>query len=374
MKKEDQMKKVLLATTAIIAAGVIAAPAMAAEKKAAGPIALKVGGYMNQSISNTSQDDAAGQPGNAQHNTNMGADAEVHFTGSTTLDNGVTVGVNMQLEGDQSTDQMDEHFAWFSGSFGKVIIGSENGAGYLSRSMSSVPGPQFISTWSSAIAVYSRGGNTAANGVPSVSGDADKLTYYSPKMSGLQVGASYTWDNCEDGSCTTNSDANAGQQSNIWELAATYGGNTGKDGVAYNVSAIYIKGDLEVAAAGSEDQKVWNIGGDLTVSGFRVMASYGKDNQGTSASSTDATEWTAGVRSSSGAWSYGVAYGNDSVEQGAGAGEDTRKTWIGGVSYAFGPGITLSGAIENNKIEASDNAAADENSATSIHIGTSLFF
>jgi len=367
------MKKTLLATTAIVAAGLVAAPAIAADKKA-GPIKLNVGGYMHQSVTNTSQDDSTGQPGANQHNTQLTADGEVHFVGSTTLDNGVSVGVNMQLEGDQSGDQMDEHYVWFKGSFGEITIGSENGAAYKSIRAASVPGPQFISTWSSAIALYRTGGNTATNGLPSVSGDSDKITYFSPKMNGLQIGGSYTWDNTEDGTSANNDDNTAGQQSNIIELGGTYSGNTGKDGVAYAVSASYIKGDLEVAAAGSEDQKVWAVGGDVTVSGFKLMASYLKDNRGTSAASTDGVEWTAGIRSSSGPWSYGLVYGNESVEQGAGAGEDTRKTWIAGAAYAFGPGVVLSGAIENNKLDASDNAAADENDATSIHIGTSLFF
>jgi len=367
------MKKVLLASTALIAAGVIAAPAMAAEKKMAGPIKLNVGGYMHQTITNTNEDDGTGQPGANQHNTNMSADGEVHFKGTTTLDNGITVGVDFQLEGDQSTDQMDEHYVWFQGSFGQVTIGSENGAGGKSFRFASVPGPQFISTYSSAVAVYSTGGNTAVNGSSDVSGDSDKITYFSPKMNGFQVGASYTWDSTEDGSAA-NGDNDANDQSNIWELAATYSGNTGKDGIAYAISAAYIKGDNENPSAGRDDQKVWSVGGDVTVSGFKIMANYYKNDQGTSAASTDNIEWTAGVRSSMGPWSYGIIYGSDTVEQGAGAGDDTRKTWIAGVSYAMGPGVSISAAVENNKLEASDNAAADENDATSIHIGTSLYF
>ena len=64
------MKKALLATSAIIAAGVIAAPAIAAEKKAAGPIALKLGGYFTLLAVHTSQDDGAGQRNPTKHRVN----------------------------------------------------------------------------------------------------------------------------------------------------------------------------------------------------------------------------------------------------------------------------------------------------------------
>ena len=102
------MKKALLATSAIIAAGVIAAPAIAAEKKAAGPIALKLGGYFTLMGVHTSQDDGAGQPGNNLHDNMITREAEVSFSGSTTLDNGVSVGVDVQLEAETCGDQVDE--------------------------------------------------------------------------------------------------------------------------------------------------------------------------------------------------------------------------------------------------------------------------
>ena len=72
------MKKVLLASTALIAAGVIAAPAMAAEKKA-GPIALKVGGYYHGFAVNTNQDASAGA---ALHSTMFTQEAEISFSRS----------------------------------------------------------------------------------------------------------------------------------------------------------------------------------------------------------------------------------------------------------------------------------------------------
>jgi predicted porin len=369
------MKKALLATSAIIAAGIIAAPAIAAEKKAAGPIALKLGGYFTLMGVHTSQDDGAGQPGANLHSTMITKEAEVSFSGSTTLDNGVTVGVDVQLEAETCGDQIDENYIWFSGSFGKVFLGGENGAGNKSFRGSSVPAAGFVSTWTSNYRVYATGGNGAANPFRSdVTSDSEKITYFTPKMGGFEVGVSYTWDSSETTSSYAGqaADNTANDQSNVWELGATYAGNTGKDGVSYAVSGAYIKGDNETA--GGVDQKVWSIGGDVTFSNITIAGGYGNNNQATTGSNTDLIDWNLGIKSSSGPWSYGISYANFTDEEGAGLGDDTRKHWLAAASYAFGPGISLSAAIENVKFEDNLNAAGAENNATSIMLGTALFF
>jgi outer membrane protein OmpU len=369
------MKKALLATSAIIAAGVIAAPAIAAEKKAAGPIALKLGGYFTLLAVHTSQDDGAGQPGANLHDNMITREAEVSFSGSTTLDNGVSVGVDVQLEAETCGDQVDESYIWFKGSFGQVVLGAENGAGNKSFRGSSVPAAGFISTWTSNYRLYAGGGNAASGPFRSdVSGDSEKITYWSPKMSGFQAGVSYTFDSGEIGSSYAGQEADntAAQQSNIMELGATYSGNTGKDGASYAVSGAYIKGDNE--SAGGVDQKVWALGADVTFSGITIAGGYGKNNQATTGSNTDLVDWNLGIKSSSGPWSYGISYSNFDAEAGAGLGSDERDHWIAAASYAFGPGISLSAAIENVKLEDNLNAAANENNATSIMLGTALFF
>src|SRR3546814_20814614 len=59
------------------------------------------------------------------------SDTEIWFDGSTVLDNGIEFGVNVQLEGNSDSDQIDESFLTVAGWFGKVIVGSENSAMYL---------------------------------------------------------------------------------------------------------------------------------------------------------------------------------------------------------------------------------------------------
>ena len=81
-----------------------AAPAMAAEK-----IKISVGGYMEQWFGYVSSDDDTS--GNDFSGVDIKSDAEIHFKGSTTLDNGIEFGVNVQLEGNGNAgDQIDESY------------------------------------------------------------------------------------------------------------------------------------------------------------------------------------------------------------------------------------------------------------------------
>ena len=133
------MRKVLLGSTALVAAGLVAgtsAPAQAAE-----PIKLSLGGYYQAFFTVRAQSDVdnegvgAGQNtfGNDEtvHYTDVQQEGEVWFVGETTLDNGIKVGVNVQLEAETQGDQIDEHYVYFSGNFGRLVVGAENAAPYL---------------------------------------------------------------------------------------------------------------------------------------------------------------------------------------------------------------------------------------------------
>ncbi len=88
---------------------------------------------MEQWVGYASQDDDLGVGGDARNDfsgTNTASDSEIHFKGSTTLDNGLQFGVNVQLEGNTSGDQIDESYLFVTGSFGRVEVGSENTAQY----------------------------------------------------------------------------------------------------------------------------------------------------------------------------------------------------------------------------------------------------
>ena len=119
------MRRILLGSTAPIGAGVAMAsqPAVAADG-----IKLGVGGYFRTAYMVVFDDDSEGEPGNERNTDGVFSDAEIHFTGSTVLDNGLEVGARVELEGEDNSgdggDQIDEAWIYFSGGFGELRVGS----------------------------------------------------------------------------------------------------------------------------------------------------------------------------------------------------------------------------------------------------------
>ena len=112
------MKKALLGTTALIAAGL----AFGNAAYAADGVKLSIGGrYMGAAGVNFQ--DADGFADSAARDYVFKQDVEVYFLGETVLDNGLTVGARVELEGQTSSDQIDAVYAYFSGGFGEIRFG-----------------------------------------------------------------------------------------------------------------------------------------------------------------------------------------------------------------------------------------------------------
>ena len=155
-------------------------------------IELQVGGEFNAAYQAVFDDDGEGEPGNERNTDGLFQDAEIHFTGSTVLDNGLEVGARIELAGeDDDGSQIDEAWIYFSGGFGEVRMGSFDDALAL---LCVIPpgGTENFSAFSpnqwGANTVTS---NSVCTGVDD-EGDAQKLLYLSPVFAGFQLGLSYT--------------------------------------------------------------------------------------------------------------------------------------------------------------------------------------
>lgn len=162
-----------------------AAAALMIAPAAANPMKVSVGGYFDTVVLLQDLDGAE-----AASDVNQEQDAEIHFKGKSKLDNGLTVGFQVQLEGEQNSDQIDEHYIYISGDFGRVTIGAENSAAdMLLVGMDRYLGyKQTNDTFINDLKVtgYSKTRHDF------VTGDANKITYVSPRISGLQAGISFT--------------------------------------------------------------------------------------------------------------------------------------------------------------------------------------
>src|SRR5215471_11925853 len=116
------MKKLILGSTALVGVASVAGAAQASDG-----IKLDVGGFF-QTVYQGVFDNKNDQHFGNEHNYDRFLhNAEVHFKGETTLDNGLTVGAQIELEGENAGDQIDKAFVYWSGGFGKVQIGSQDG-------------------------------------------------------------------------------------------------------------------------------------------------------------------------------------------------------------------------------------------------------
>ena len=104
----------------------------AAAPASAEGLSLDLAGHMKGYVTWINEDTTVTQN---ERNFDILRETEIHFTGETTLDNGLTVGIHMEadVDGAENFDffQTEESYAYFSGAWGRTNFGMENGAAYL---------------------------------------------------------------------------------------------------------------------------------------------------------------------------------------------------------------------------------------------------
>ncbi len=327
------MKKALLGTTALIAGGLIAGSVMAADLEPA-PLPAPVDEGFEVTVSGT----AFG--GFFYQDSNRIGDAkdmlvpwlsEIWFTATTTLANGIQVGVRVELEGVTVADQIDEHYIWLQGNFGKFVIGADDGAsdvlaiGGPGYGALGVDGPSFVSVTAVGVATSRR---------KDFDGDANKVSYFTPRISGFQAGVSFTPNNNGTGGSQAQF-RTAGAQSNIFAAAANYK-NTFND-VSIAFGAGYQTGKTDWGGA---RRSVWNAGAKVGFGGFSIGGNYGVDNRGAGASDK---VWVVSASYGTGPWAVGAGF-----LQGKRAGVKYRRVG-GGATYSLGTGVTLTADVNFEK-------------------------
>ncbi len=356
------MKKILFASTALVAAGMMNAGAAEAADK----IKINIGGFSKWYVAGIFQADefqSVGAGGGTAVNANIAAqtngsghkanvnvlgDNEIWFSGDTTLDNGLKVGVFVSLEAgghtDLSTDVIDASYAWVEGGFGKVMLGTHNNGtallhvqapdvsamagagglagGYLVSRPSSVMGPNGIVGWTGTL-------QTTAI----VTDDkAEKITYVAPSFYGLTVGASYVPN-------VTRQDVrvNTADRAQAAGAGALYANTFGPVGL--KVSAGVVWADLGAGGVYAEKALVQQAyGTNVSYAGFTLGGSYqraAQDHGGQKPGSVAGTALNTSLLSAAGDTRGGVVAlstvkGGNQIDFGGYA-------YDAGLSYASGP-------------------------------------
>ena len=103
------MKKYLYGTTALIAAGAVAGPAVAED-----PVKLGVGGWYIFNVGLVSGDDAVGEPSANARDHIFSRWGIIGFSGNSTFDNGLQVGAAFDLMAEVTTGggQFADSYLW----------------------------------------------------------------------------------------------------------------------------------------------------------------------------------------------------------------------------------------------------------------------
>ena len=343
------MKKTLFGTTALVTAGLLASSGAHAEEG----IKLGLKGYMNNFFGIGSSDP---NDGTDYAPTGLYSDGEVWFVGETTLDNGLTFGVNVQLEAFGDTgDTIDEDFGYVEGSFGRVLFGSENTAGYLMHYAAPSVGAPINSGWVTSFIPQPSGHNagfrtTGLSTYIDIGNDENVLTYFTPRFFGFQLGVTYApavvfTGNGKDFPVYANTDT---EYNNGLSVGVNFVDTFGAVDVA--VSGAFTRADGPDSAVGADpsppDMNQILFGGTVGFAGFTVGGSYSNEIDGrvTAAGvSTEGHSYDIGATYGTGPWTIGAAYIHGEV---AGLRSNNKNDKMdavrGAVEYAVGPGITAS--------------------------------
>lgn len=314
------MKKILLGTTALVAASLIAGQAMAAEKPS-----VKVGGFTQWNFFSSTNSNASGT------HTLTADDSEVIITASGKADNGLGYGAKIEMEGDATNSGNDETVMWVSGSWGKIEIGSEDGA--ADRLAVTTP-----SGWGDggANGDYDDVSGESFKGLDwdgSETGDANKITYFG-SAGAVSFGASFAPDTETEGD---DRETGGGHNSAI-ELGAKYSGESG--GMKFTVGAAGAFGSSDDAT--KEDLSAYQIGASVSSGGWTVGAHYVDDGDSGRTAGLDQDLWAVGAQYKTGPWTVGAHYVN---AEGGDATADDNTVISAGFTYAVAPGLSVGGEV-----------------------------
>jgi hypothetical protein len=406
------MKKLLLGSTALVAGGLLAAPAMAAD-----PIKIGVGGYYQfYAIAGGIESTYASNGSSVQYKgLQFQQEGEIHFIGQSKLDNGTTVGITVELEGwNPATGggpQIDEAFLFAFGDWGRIEFGSRDPAAYrmFYGAPSALLGWGFFQHnsnfgWASAAMVN----NPAFQGATfaTIGGqfqDAERINYFTPRFMGLQIGVGYAPKinltpigslahgatngpalgaagacGTNDATTSVNCPTNDWSWQDVFDIGANYLNKFGNVTVAVMGGFMYgsfIPGFQSsttslnrATGANLTSWKQWVVGAQFGFAGFTLGGSYGYDNNGLGGNwytgqDNDTRKFTVGLMYETGPWQMSFGYANSRNNSGNGY-FNFATCGVGGSTCTSAGAATTNAAFSNNVFGGAANSGLNFGSTT----------
>ena len=364
------MKKILLGTTAVIALGTMTTETLAADK-----IDLKLGGFHRQYVGLTDNDDEVAATNNAARDKSISqfANTEIYFTGSTTLDNGLTVAVRTELEVDSaSTDNTDRNYLTVSSdAMGTLTLGSAPhfyDDNFVRAPMAGNFDWGDLTPWIGNATVAANASSEftwSAGEIDNVGDDSIKVKYVSPEFSGFTIGGSYGW-----GEGATNEAHNARRVTGANDEGYSFG-------IAYSGAFSGADISADVSRLGLQDGNLdaTHVGLNVGMSGFTVGGGYTDFSDNTSASNNDGEAWELGVGYETGPYSLSAAYMTSSNKgTAATAGDNEDEAWQIVATYDLGAGVALTATYFDIEADAEGAATTTKRGGNGLIAGIEVGF
>ncbi len=396
------MKKYLYGTTALVALGLAVHPASAEVE----PLHMELGGYFTSWYGYSDPDRAANGSSRVGEFSSV-QNAEVHFRMRGELDNGLKIGGRIELKGETTGDQVDQHYLVLAGGFGEFRIGSVNSGRYSYGWLTDAPtaGIGINSGWMSGfVAPLNNSGlrfrSPSRSTVIEAGNDEPKITYFTPRFEGFQLIASWT----PRGHLITGNLIGSGGSTFFFtgpadeNIVYTNGLDIGIsyvndfDGIGVRLQAGAATADApqfaENAALGSDvdDYFAYNGGIALSYLGWDIAASFAVVEEplcllftatavfppGLCASSNEGDSFNIGVGYSTGPWQLTLSYFVGQEEglrdfPGLGNQGDEKSRFVElGASYLIGPGLSTSLAVVGTSFDDDFPGAGGNNDGISV--------
>jgi len=363
------MRKILLATTAIVAMS--AGSAMAADITITGSFEL---GYKNTSINEGWGDktntaavvgtaNAVGVAGNntyvredMRNGSDMYVQSDVNINFAETTDSGLTMKMGYGLDENGATDTANTDDINFSihGDFGEVYAtstGDDSAARRLDIEAAYTPDEYS----SSHVGVTSSGDNSAVGETSAATTGGTIISYFLPTMvEGLSAGVSY-------------SNAGMNSKANATEWAAKYSGSA--SGMSYTVHYAAGSKDANGAASGNahevEGRSTSGYGIEISANGFTVgseSTSVDKDNE-----SNDIDYTATSVKYVMG--NITLAYNVESRNYSTSNTSDVDRN-AASISYSIAPGLTAN--VTTSSTTEGTGTTQDEDDSTIFALNASF--
>lgn len=368
-----------------IATAVAFATLSAGVANAAEDFEIGVSGFIHSAISASSVDNKQNEKDMFSiHNDNL-----LNFSGATVLDNGLKATAVASFSFNQGNDTngaenqnnyfKEELYVGLGGSFGQVDLGRRMNAAALLHTFIPSAGVGVFGVDNARISSFVGGNNNTTTATSM--GDnstatlyANRIQYFTPRIEGLQLAASFTPDtdpHLANVNVSTPNNYDSLGYKNEYSVAGNYAREFGDYGVKASVGYTNGQNSNGVVSNLTRDFKAFNSGLSVSAYGFTVGGAYSEQVSGLFTGGKE-RRFGGGGKYETGPWSFGLSYlqrkadGSTNINLANGQAVRQAHFWEAGTSYALGSGVTTGAGVYYNDNVDNVVAGTPEDSITGL--------